>query len=82
MTAYEKKETSKPANSSMDVDSNLKGKSDDTATRQDQNVSDSEDSVTTDNIQAKSEETPIGNSKYSGKGYDEGTRQIVYENRG
>ena len=46
----------------MDVDSNLKGKSDDTATRQDQNVSDNKDSVTTDNIQAKSEETPAGNS--------------------
>ncbi|MCQ2114144.1 MAG: hypothetical protein MJY52_03670 [Bacteroidaceae bacterium] len=35
LTAYEKKETSEPANSRMDVESNLKGKSDDTATRQD-----------------------------------------------
>lgn len=66
----------------MDVDSNLKGKSDDTATRQDQNVSDSKDSTVNPDSQAKSEETPIGNSKYSDKGYDEWTRQIVYENRG
>ena len=35
----EKKETPKPTNSRMDVDSNLNGKSDDTATRQDLNVS-------------------------------------------
>ena len=48
----------------MDVDSNLKGKSDDTATRQDQNVSDSKDSTVNPDSQAKSEETPIGNSKY------------------
>ena len=52
LTAYEKKETSKPANSSMDVDSNLKGKSDDTATRQDQNVSDSKDNLIPDNSKA------------------------------
>lgn len=40
LTAYEKKETSEPANSRMDVESNLEGKSDDTATRQDSDVSD------------------------------------------
>lgn len=39
LTAYEKKETSEPANSRMDVESNLEGKSDDTATRQDSDVS-------------------------------------------
>ena len=38
-SAYEKKETSEPANSRMDVESNLEGKSDDTATRQDSDVS-------------------------------------------
>ena len=45
LTAYEKKETSKPTNSSMDVDSNPMGKSDDTATRQSLDVS-SVDKVT------------------------------------
>lgn len=45
LTAYEKKETSKPTNSSMDVDSNPKGKSDDTATRQSLDVS-SADKIT------------------------------------
>lgn len=39
LSAYEKKETSEPANSRMDVESNLEGKSDDTATRQDSDVS-------------------------------------------
>ena len=39
LTAYEKKETPRLANSSMDVESNLNGKSDDTATRQNQDVS-------------------------------------------
>ncbi|MFW5570351.1 MAG: hypothetical protein ACOCN5_09510, partial [Prevotella sp.] len=39
LTAYEKKETSEPANSRMDVESNLEGKSDDTATRRDSDVS-------------------------------------------
>ena len=39
LTAFEKKETSKPANSRMDVESNPLGKSDDTATRQNLNVS-------------------------------------------
>jgi hypothetical protein len=39
LTAYEKKETSKTTNSSMDVDSNPMGKSDDTATRQNSDVS-------------------------------------------
>lgn len=46
------------------------------------NLSDSKDSTVNPDSQAKSEETPIGNSKYSDKGYDEWTRQIVYENRG
>ncbi|MGM9859858.1 MAG: hypothetical protein ACI31C_03790, partial [Muribaculaceae bacterium] len=39
LTAFEKKETSEPANSRMDVESNQKGKSDDTATRQSADVS-------------------------------------------
>ena len=39
LTAFKKKETSEPTNSSTDVDSNLNGKSDDTATRQGSNVS-------------------------------------------
>lgn len=39
LTAYEKKEASTPTNNSMDAESNLNGKSDDTATRQDANAS-------------------------------------------
>lgn len=45
-------------------------------------ISDSKDSAVNPDSQAKSEETPTGNSKYSDKAYDEWTRQIVYENRG
>lgn len=39
LTAFKKKETSEPTNSRTDVDSNLNGKSDDTATRQSSDVS-------------------------------------------
>ena len=39
LTAFKKKETSEPTNSRTDVDSNLDGKSDDTATRQSSDVS-------------------------------------------
>lgn len=39
LTTFEKKETSEPTNSRTDVDSNLDGKSDDTATRQSSDVS-------------------------------------------
>lgn len=39
LTAFKKKETSEPTNSRTDVDSYLKGKSDDTATRQNSDVS-------------------------------------------
>ncbi len=56
LTAYEKKETSEPANSRMDVESNLKGKSDDTATRQDSDVS-------ADKVTNKSEITNTSDEK-------------------
>ena len=57
LTAYEKKETSKPANSSMDVDSNQIGKSDDTATRQNTDVSLSKDNAVMSDMQEKVEES-------------------------
>ena len=51
-TKFKKKETPEPTNSSTDVDSNLNGKSDDTATRQGSNVSIDKDS---DNSVSKQE---------------------------
>ena len=50
LTAFKKKETSEPTNSSTDVVSNQKGKSDDTATRQSSDVSESKDSKNSLNI--------------------------------
>ncbi|MEF9923847.1 MAG: hypothetical protein RR854_04645, partial [Muribaculaceae bacterium] len=43
LTAFEKKETSEPTISSTDVESNLKGKQDDTATLLSSDVSGSKD---------------------------------------
>ena len=57
LTAYEKKETSEPANSRMDVESNLNGKSDDTATRQNPDVSDGKGTQNSDNKQEKAEKS-------------------------
>lgn len=65
LTAYEKKETSKPANSSMDVDSNQIGKSDDTATRQNTDVSLSKDNVGLSDMQEKVKETVEQDNKVS-----------------
>ena len=53
LTAYEKKETSEPAISSIDVESNQGGKSDDTATRQGSEVSDGKDTEVSSEKQAE-----------------------------
>lgn len=59
LTAFEKKETSEPTNSRTDVESNLEGMSDDTATRQDSDVSESKDNTSSDNIQENQQENEI-----------------------
>lgn len=51
LTAFEKKETSEPANSRTDVVSDHNGKSDDTATRQDSDVSSDKDTKNPETIQ-------------------------------
>ncbi len=55
LTAFKKKETSEPTNSRTDVDSNLDGKSDDTATRQSSDVSASKDRNNPSDVQGKTE---------------------------
>lgn len=56
LTAFKKKETSEPANSRTDVESNLEGMSDDTATRQSSDVSsESKDTQTSANEQTVGE---------------------------
>ncbi|HBC29539.1 MAG TPA: hypothetical protein DC006_07860, partial [Prevotellaceae bacterium] len=55
LTAFKKKETSEPTNSRTDVDSNLDGKSDDTATRQSPDVSVGKDTEQSADLQEKGE---------------------------
>ena len=53
LTAFKKKETSEPTNSRTDVDSNLDGKSDDTAPRQSSDVSVRKDTEQSADLQGK-----------------------------
>ena len=53
LTAFRKKETSEPTNSRTDVDSNLDGKSDDTAPRQSSDVSVRKDTEQSADLQGK-----------------------------
>lgn len=70
LTAYEKKEASEPANSSMDVESNQNGKLDDTATQQSSDVSTSKDTTiqpngeeSAENIQEEQQPQPTALSR-------------------
>ena len=58
LTTFKKKETSEPTNSRTDVDSNLDGKSDDTATRQSSDVSAGKDIDNQSDLQEKNEKSP------------------------
>ncbi|MGN1229309.1 MAG: hypothetical protein ACI4T5_06595, partial [Prevotella sp.] len=75
-TIFEKKKSPTPAISSMDVDSNLNGKSDDTATQQDDGASDGKGTTKNRDLQEKSgkseenEINPIGEGDF-GPIYDQ-----------
>ena len=75
LTSYEKKETSEPANSRMDVESNREGKSDDTATRQDSDVSAGKSTEISGNDQEKVEENAISRTV----DLENGSVQEIYE---
>ena len=61
LTAFKKKETSEPTNSRTDVDSNLDGKSDDTATRQSSDVSVDKDINNQSDMQENGEKSSANN---------------------
>ena len=70
LTAFKKKETSEPTNSRTDVDSNLDGKSDDTATRQSSDVSANKGIDNQSDLQENNEKTSVNE-----EGIDWSTRE-------